>query len=48
MDVDSSRVTTYDNYHKEYFMIVANKLYVAEIIERCREDSAKSSRFSYN
>ena len=46
---------TADNYHEERLTVVVNKLYVAdqkicaeEIVKRCRENSFKSVRFSYN
>lgn len=55
MDVYSSHAMTADNYHEERLMVVVNKLYVVdqkicaeEIVKRCRENSFKSVRFSYD
>ena len=55
MDVYGSYAMTADNYHEERLTVVVNKLYVAdqkacaeEIVKRCRENSFKSVRFSYN
>ena len=55
MDVYGSHAMTADNYHKERLTVVVNKLYVAdqkvcaeEIVKRCRENSFKSVRFSYD
>lgn len=55
MDVCSSHTTSFDNYEEERLSVVVNKLYVAdqkacaeEIIKRCRENSFKSVRFSYD
>lgn len=55
MDVYSSHVTSFDNYEEERLVAVVNKLYVAdkkacaeEIVKRCRENSFKSVRFSYD
>ena len=55
MDVCGSHTTSFDNYEEERLSVVVNKLYVAdpkacaeEIIERCRENSFKSIRFSYD
>ena len=54
MDVYGSHAMTADNYHEERLTVVVNKLYVAdqkacaeEIVKRCRENSCKSVRFSY-
>ena len=55
MDVYGSYAMTADNYHEESLTIVVNKLHVAdqkacaeEIVKRCRENSFKSVRFSYD
>lgn len=55
MDVYGSYAMTADNYHEERLTVVVNKLYVAdqkacaeEIVKRCRENSFKSVRFSYD
>ena len=55
MDVYGSHALTADNYHEERLTVVVNKLYVAdqkacaeEIVKRCRENSFKSVRFSYD
>ena len=55
MDVYGSHAMTADNYHEERLTVVVNKLYVAdqkacaeEIVKRCRENSFKSVRFSYD
>ena len=55
MDVYGSYAMTADNYHDERLTVVVNKLYVAdqkacaeEIVKRCRENSFKSVRFSYD
>ena len=55
MDVYSSHAMTADNYHEEWLTVVVNKLYGAdqkvcaeEIVKRCRENSFKSVRFSYD
>ena len=55
MDVYSSHAMTEDNYHDERLTVVVNKLYGAdqkvcaeEIVKRCRENSFKSVRFSYD
>lgn len=55
MDVYGSYAMTADNYHEERLTIVVNKLHVAnqkacaeEIVKRCRENSFKSVRFSYD
>ena len=55
MDVYSSHAMTEDNYHEERLTVVVNKLYGAdqkvcaeEIVKRCRENSFKSVRFSYD
>ena len=55
MDVYGSHAMTADNYHEECLTVVVNKLYVAdqkicaeEIVKRCRENSFKSVRFSYD
>ena len=55
MDVYCSHAMTADNYHEERLTVVVNKLYVAdqkacaeEIVKRCRENSFKSVRFSYD
>ena len=55
MDVYGSHAMTADNYHEERLTVVVNKLYVAdqkacaeEIAKRCRENSFKSVRFSYD
>ena len=55
MDVYNSHAMTADNYHEERLMVVVNKLYVVdqkicaeEIVKRCRENSFKSVRFSYD
>ena len=55
MDVYGSYAMTSDNYHEERLTVVVNKLYVAdqkacaeEIVKRCRENSFKSVRFSYD
>ena len=55
MDVYSSHAMTADNYHEERLMVVVNKLYVVdqkicaeEIVKRCRENSFKCVRFSYD
>ena len=55
MDVYSSHAMTEDNYHEECLTVVVNKLYGAdqkvcaeEIVKRCRENSFKSVRFSYD
>ena len=55
MDVCGSHITSFDNYEEERLSIVINKLYVAnqkacaeEIVKRCRENSFKSVRFSYD
>ena len=55
MDVYNSHARTADNYHEERLMVVVNKLYVVdqkicaeEIVKRCRENSFKSVRFSYD
>ena len=55
MDVYGSYAMTADNYHEERLTVVVNKLYVAdqkacaeEIAKRCRENSFKSVRFSYD
>ena len=55
MDVYGSHAMTADNYHEERLTVVVNKLYVAdqkacaeEIVKRCRENSFKSMRFSYD
>ena len=55
MDVYGSYAMTADNYHKERLTVVVNKLFVAdqkacaeEIVKRCRENSFKSVRFSYD
>ena len=55
MDACSSHVTSFDNYEEERLAVVVNKLYVAdqkscaeEIVKRCRENSFKSIRFSYD
>lgn len=55
MDVYGSHAMTADNYHEERLMVVVNKLYVEdqkvcaeEIVRRCRENSFKSVRFSYD
>lgn len=55
MDVSSSHTTSFDNYTEERLSVVVNKLYVAdqkacaeEIVKRCRENSFKSVRFSYD
>ena len=55
MDMYSSHAMTEDNYHEERLTVVVNKLYVAdqkvcaeEIVRRCKENSFKSVRFSYD
>ena len=55
LDVYGSHAMTADNYHEERLTVVVNKLYVAdqkicaeEIVKRCRENSFKSVRFSYD
>ena len=55
MDVYSSHAMTADNYHEERLTVVVNKLYEAdqkvcaeEIVKRCRKNSFKSVRFSYD
>ena len=55
MDVYSSHAMTEDNYHEERLTVVVNKLYGAdqkvcaeEIVKRCRKNSFKSVRFSYD
>ena len=55
MDVYGSHAMTADNYHEERLTVVVNKLYVEdqkvcaeEIVKRCRENSFKSVRFSYD
>ena len=55
MDVYGSHAMTADNYHEEWLTVVVNKLYVEdqkvcaeEIVKRCRENSFKSVRFSYD
>lgn len=55
MDVYGSYAMTADNYHEERLTILVNKLHVAdqkacaeEIVKRCRENSFKSVRFSYD
>lgn len=55
MDVYGSHAMTADNYHEERLTVVVNKLYVAdqkacaeENVKRCRENSFKSVRFSYD
>ena len=55
MDVYGSYAMTADNYHEERLTVVVNKLYVVdqkacaeEIVKRCRENSFKSVRFSYD
>ena len=55
MDVYGSYAMTADNYHEERLTVVVNKLYVAdqkacaeEIVKRCRENSFKSVRLSYD
>ena len=55
MDVYGSHAMTADNYHEERLTVVVNKLYVedqkvcaGEIVKRCRENSFKSVRFSYD
>lgn len=55
MDVYGSHAMTADNYHEERLTVVVNKLYVEdqkvcaeEIVRRCRENSFKSVRFSYD
>ena len=55
MDVYSSHAMTEDNYHEERLTVVVNKLYgedqkvcAEEIVKRCRENSFKSVRFSYD
>ena len=55
MDVYGSHAMTEDNYHEERLTVVVNKLYGAdqkvcaeEIVKRCRENSFKSVRFSYD
>ena len=55
MYVYGSHAMTADNYHEERLTVVVNKLYVAdqkvcaeEIVKRCRENSFKSVRFSYD
>lgn len=55
MDVYGSHAMTADNYHEERLTVVVNKLYVGdqkvcaeEIVRRCRENSFKSVRFSYD
>ena len=55
MDVYGSYAMKADNYHEEHLTLVVNKLYVAdqkacaeEIVKRCRENSFKSVRFSYD
>ena len=55
MDVYGSHAMTADNYHEERLTVVVNKLYVAdqkvcaeEIVKRCRDNSFKSVRFSYD
>ena len=55
MDVYGSHAMTADNYNEERLTVVVNKLYVAdqkacaeEIVKRCRENSFKSVRFSYD
>ena len=55
MDVYSSHAMTEDNYHEERLTVVVNKLYGAdqkvcaeEIVRRCKENSFKSVRFSYD
>ncbi len=55
MDVYGSYAMTADNYHEERLTVMVNKLYVAdqkacaeEIVKRCRENSFKSVRFSYD
>lgn len=55
MDVYGSHAMTVDNYHEERLTVVVNKLYVEdqkvcaeEIVKRCRENSFKSVRFSYD
>ena len=55
MDVYGSHAMTADNYHEERLTVVVNKLYVAdqkicaeEIVKRCRENSFKSVRISYD
>ena len=54
MDVSGSYSIASNNYHEERFSVVVNKLYVPdpkscayEIIRRCRQNSFKSIRFSY-
>ncbi len=55
MDVYGSHAMTADNYHEERLTVVVNKLYVEdqkvcaeEIVRRCKENSFKSVRFSYD
>ena len=55
MDVYGFHAMTADNYHEECLTVVVNKLYIAdqkvyaeEIVKRCRENSFKSVRFSYD
>ena len=55
MDVYGSYAMTADNYHEERLTVVVNKLYVEdqkvcaeEIVRRCKENSFKSVRFSYD
>ena len=55
MDVYGSYAMTADNYHEERLTVVVNKLYVVdqkvcaeEIVKRCRKNSFKSVRFSYD
>ena len=55
MDVYGSHAMTSDNYHEERLTVVVNKVYVEdqkvcaeEIVRRCRENSFKSVRFSYD
>ena len=55
MDVYGSHAMTSDNYHEERLTVVVNKVYVEdqkvcaeEIVKRCRENSFKSVRFSYD
>lgn len=55
MDVYNTRSTTSSNYHEEHITVVANQLFISDregcaeyILQKCRENSFRNIRFSYD